>query len=197
MKSFDRLVSALRRLPGIGPKQAERLAVYVLRASEPEIQELSSALTGIKSTVRLCRQCCNYTESELCPICSDSGRSSTAICVVEGPQDLAAVEKTGSFNGTYHVLHGSISPMDGMGEDSVKLRELLERIKKADGAVSEVIIATNPDTEGETTALYIASVLKDKVPKITRLAYGMPMGGDLDYTDEITLSCALKGRTKI
>ncbi|MFH1619947.1 MAG: recombination mediator RecR [bacterium] len=197
MKSFDRLVSALRRLPGIGPRQAERLAVYAIRASEPEIRELSSALTAVKSSVRLCLQCCNYTENELCPVCSDLGRDKSLICVVEDPQDLAAVEKTGSFNGLYHVLHGTISPMDGRSESSIKLRELKERIMRAGGSVSEVIIATNPDTEGETTALYLSEALKELVPKITRIAYGVPLGGDLDYTDEMTLGYALKGRTKI
>lgn len=197
MKSVDRLESAFRRFPGVGPKQAERLSIYVLRASNSEVEELISALRAVKSSVKVCRQCYNYTEQDICAICSDKSRDASIICVVEDPQDVAAVEKTRSFNGFYHVLGGPISPMDGASADSVRLNELLTRIKNSSGLVREVIIATDPDTEGESTALYLAGMLKSIVPKITRIAYGMPLGGDLDYTDEMTLGCALKGRTEI
>lgn len=197
MKSVDRLESAFRRFPGVGPKQAERLSIYVLRASNSEVEELISALRAVKSSVKVCRQCYNYTEQDICAICSDKSRDASIICVVEDPQDVAAVEKTRSFNGFYHVLGGPISPMDGASADSVRLNELLARIKNSSGLVREVIIATDPDTEGESTALYLAGMLKSIVPKITRIAYGMPLGGDLDYTDEMTLGCALKGRTEI
>lgn len=197
MKSVDRLESAFRRFPGVGPKQAERLSIYVLRASNSEVEELISALRAVKSSVKVCRQCYNYTEQDICAICSDKSRDASIICVVEDPQDVAAVEKTRSFNGFYHVLGGPISPMDGASADSVRLNELLARIKNSSGLVREVIIATDPDTEGESTALYLAGMLKSIVPKITRIAYGMPLGGDLDYTDEMTLGCALKGRIEI
>ena len=197
MKSFERLVTAFRRFPGIGPKQAERLSLYVLRAHGAEIEELSAALKNAKTGIRMCRQCFDYTEEELCPICSDKGRDAGIICVVEGPQDISAVEKTRVFNGQYHVLHGSISPIDGIDQNGIKARELIERVKKSAGVIKEVLVATNPDTEGESTALYLASVLKDMVPRVTRIAYGVPLGGDLDYTDEMTLGYAVKGRTKI
>lgn len=197
MKSFDRLVSAFRRFPGVGPKQAERLSIYVLGASNSEVEELVLALRAVKSSIKVCRQCYNYTEQDICPICSDKSRDASILCVVEDPQDVAAVEKTRSFNGFYHVLGGPISPMDGARADSVRLNELITRIRNSNGLVREVIIATDPDTEGESTALYLAGMLKSIVPKVTRIAYGMPLGGDLDYTDEMTLGCALKGRTEI
>ncbi len=197
MKSVDRLVSAFRRFPGVGPKQAERLSIYVLRASNSEVEELVLALRAVKSSIKVCRQCYNYTEQDICAICSDKSRDASILCVVEDPQDVAAVEKTRSFNGFYHVLGGPISPMDGASADSVRLNELITRIKNSNGLVREVIIATDPDTEGESTALYLAGMLKSIVPKVTRIAYGMPLGGDLDYTDEMTLGCALKGRTEI
>ena len=197
MKSFDRLVSAFRRFPGVGPKQAERLSIYVLGASNPEVEELVLALRTVKSSIKVCRQCYNYSEQDICPICSDKSRDASILCVVEDPQDVAAVEKTRSFNGFYHVLGGPISPMDGARADSVRLNELITRIRNSNGLVREVIIATDTDTEGESTALYLAGMLKNIVPKVTRIAYGMPLGGDLDYTDEMTLGCALKGRTEI
>lgn len=181
----------------MGPKQAERFSIYLLRASESEVEELACALREVKENVRTCRNCRNYTEDELCPICSDPGRDASLICVVEGPSDIAAVEKTRSFNGLYHVLHGSVSPMDGTDAGSLRIDDLVFRIKNAGGKVREVIIATDPDTEGESTALYLAGALKDLVPRITRIAYGVPLGGDLDYTDEFTLGYALKGRTRI
>ena len=197
MKSFDRLISAFRRFPGIGPKQAERLSSYILRASNPETEEFVLAVRAVKSSIKICGQCFNYTEQDICPICSDKSRDASIICVVEDPQDVAAVEKTRGFNGFYHVLGGPISPMDGAHVDSVRLDKLIARIRNSNGLVREVIIATDTDTEGESTALYLAGMLKNVVPKVTRIAYGMPLGGDLDYTDEMTLGCALKGRTEI
>ena len=155
------------------------------------------ALRAVKSTVAYCRERYNYAEGDRCDICADRSRDSSVICVVSQPQDVAAIEKTNIFNGVYHVLHGVISPMDGINSGGLKLKELIERVHKADGAVTEMIIATNPDTEGETTAIYLTRLLKDHVPGITRIAYGVPLGGDIDYMDEVTLGYALKGRTKV
>jgi len=197
MKSFDRLVRALRRLPGVGPRQAERFSSYFLKAGESEIEEFIAALSATRDGVKLCQKCFAYTEDDLCPVCQDETRDQSLICVVEDPQDVAAVEKSGAFKGLYHVLHGAYSPVDGKGPDSIKIRELIERVHNADPAIKEVIIATDPDTEGETTALYIADALKGLVDKVTRIGYGVPLGGDLDYMDEMTLSHSLKGRTKI
>ncbi len=197
MKSLERLSAALRRFPGVGPKQAERFSIYILRAGHSEIEELACALRNAKESVKTCKRCFNYTEEEICGICSDSGRDSSILCVVEWPQDTAAVERTRSFNGLYHVLHGAISPMDGRNADSIKLNELVCRIENSKGSVREVIIATDPDTEGESTALYTAQRLKNIVPRITRIAYGVPLGGDIDYTDEMTLGYALRGRSEI
>jgi len=195
MKSFGRLVSAFRCLPGVGPRQAERFATHFLKAPLSESEEFIAALRELKESVRLCRTCFNYCEDEICDICADESRDSSLICVVEEPHDIEAVEKTGTYKGMYHVLHGAISPIDGMGIDSLRVRELVSRIKN--GMVSEVIIATDPDTEGEATALYLADLLRGLVPKISRIAYGVPLGGDLDYTDELTLGYALRGRTKL
>ena len=181
----------------MGPKQAERFALYVIKAQDAQIEELIGALRAVKSSVGYCRECSNYAEEELCPICADPSRSRSVICVVSQPQDVAAIEKTGTFNGSYHVLHGVISPMDGINSEGLRIKELMERVRKADGAVTELIIATNPDTEGETTAIYLTRLLKDQVPGITRIAYGVPLGGDINYMDEVTLGYAMKGRTKV
>ncbi|MCX5786767.1 MAG: recombination mediator RecR [Elusimicrobia bacterium] len=197
MKSLDKLASLFRRLPGVGPKQAERFALYAVKASEGEIEDLVEALRAVKSSVSYCAECCNYSEERLCSICADSARDRRIICVVEHPQDVAAIEKTKTFNGVYHVLHGAISPTEGVAPGAIKLKELTDRIKAADGAVEELIIATNPDTEGEAMSLYLTHLLTKYVPRITRIAYGVPLGGDIDYLDEITLGYALKGRTKI
>ncbi|MCQ2410928.1 MAG: recombination mediator RecR [Elusimicrobiaceae bacterium] len=197
MKSLDRFIRALRRLPGVGPRQAERFAAYFLRTSQGETEEFISALTALKQGIKLCRVCFCYSEADVCPICSDDDRDHSQICVVEDPQDIEAIEKTGAYKGLYHVLHGAISPLDGRGAEQVKVRELLARIQQASPAVREVILATDPDSEGETTALYLADLLRGQVEQITRIGYGVPLGGDIDYVDEMTLGYSLKGRTKL
>ena len=197
MQHLDRLVRALKRLPGVGPRQAERFAAYFLRASQGEVEEFITVLEEVKSSVVLCPQCFAYSEGDLCEICQDPDRDTTKICVVEDPQDIEAIEKTGAYKGLYHVLHGAISPMEGRSAEQVKVRELLARIQNANPKIEEVIIATDPDSEGETTALYLADLLRGQVAQITRIGYGVPLGGDIDYMDEMTLGYSLKGRTKI
>ena len=197
MKSLDRLIRAFRRLPGVGPRQAERFSAYLLRASQAEVEELAGALLAVKQDVKLCPECFCYSESGVCPICADPDRDHSLICVVEEPQDIEALEKTGAYKGLYHVLHGAISPLEGRGAEQVKVRELLARVQNAKTPVREVIIATDPDSEGETTALYLADLLRGLVGQVTRIGYGVPLGGDLDYMDEMTLGYSLKGRTKI
>jgi len=197
MKALDKIITLFRRFPGVGPKQAERFALYVVKTPAGQIEELVEALRSVKSSVSYCRDCYNYAEGDQCSVCADQSRDRSVICVVSQPQDVAAIEKADIFNGVYHVLHGVISPMDGVNSEGLKLKELIERVHKADGAITELIIATNPDTEGETTALYLTRLLKDYVPGITRIAYGVPLGGDIDYMDEVTLGYALKGRTKV
>ncbi len=197
MQHLDRLVRALKRLPGVGPRQAERFAAYFLRASQGEVEEFITALEEVKSSVVLCPQCFAYSEGDLCEICQDPDRDITKICVVEDPQDIEAIEKTGAYKGLYHVLHGAISPMEGRSAEQVKVRELLARVQNANPQIEEVIIATDPDSEGETTALYLADLLRGQVAQITRIGYGVPLGGDIDYMDEMTLGYSLKGRTKI
>lgn len=197
MKALEKIIGLFRRFPGVGPKQAERFAMYVVRASSPEIETLVEALREVKSSVRYCRECFNYAEGDLCPVCSDSGRDRSIICVVEKPQDLAAIEKAKSFSGVYHVLHGAVSPVAGVQPEHIRMKELLERVRASGGAVKEVIIATNPDADGEATAMYLTRLLKPYVDRITRIAYGVPLGGDIDYMDEVTLGYALKGRIKI
>lgn len=197
MQSLDRLVRALRRLPGVGPRQAERFAAYFLRAPQGEVEEFLSAVVSMKQGVRLCSVCHAYSENDVCEICADPDRDASSICVVEDPQDIESIEKTGVFKGLYHVLHGAISPMEGRGAEQVKVKELLERVQNSSVPVKEVIIATDPDTEGETTALYLADLLRGMVERVTRIGYGVPLGGDIDYLDEMTLLYSLKGRTKI
>lgn len=198
MKSIEELIKCFRRLPGVGPRQAERFSIYFLRAPEGETEAFIQSLIKMRKQVHLCPQCFSYNESaDLCPICSDDMRDKNILCIVEEAQDIEAIEKTRSFNGLYHVLHGSISPLDGRNADNLKIKELLLRVQNAKEPIKEVIIATNPDSEGETTSLYLADVLRGLVGKITRIAYGMPLGGQIDYIDEVTLKHALKGRTKI
>ena len=197
MKSLDRLIRAFKRFPGVGPRQAERFAAYFLRASQGETEEFIQALVSVKQDIELCPKCFSYSEGGLCPICADPDRDQGVICVVEEPQDIEALEKTGAFKGLYHVLHGAISPLDGRSAQQVKVRELLARVQTAKPPVREVIIATDPDSEGETTALYLADLLRGQVGQITRIGYGVPLGGDLDYMDELTLGYSLKGRTKL
>lgn len=196
MKSLQKLAASLKRLPGIGPKQAERLAIYLLRAPVTEVEGLVSALREAKAAIHPCPQCWDFTDRELCRICSDEGRSRGLLCVVEEPQDVSAIERSG-FEGLYHVLHGALSPLDGIGPERLRLGELIERVKASGGAISEVILATDPDTEGEATAIYITQLLKPLGAKVTRIAHGVPMGGDLDYIDERTLSHALAGRREV
>jgi len=195
LKNWDRLVGALKRLPGIGPKQAERLALHLIRAPCEEVEGLLAAVREAKAAIRPCRQCFDYTDRELCRICADPGRDQGLICVVEAPQDAAAIERTRDYKGLYHVLHGAISPLDGIGPEALRVRELLERVQAGGGAISEIILATDPDTEGEATALYLAGLLKESGRvKVSRIAHGVPMGGDLDYLDERTLAQAMSGR---
>ncbi len=195
MKAFEKLIASLKRLPGVGPKQAERFAIHLLRAPRAEVEGLVESLREAKASMRLCARCLDYTDREVCRICSDPGRDTKALCVVEESQDLAALERSRAFKGLYHVLHGSLSPLDGVGPERIKAKELVERVRA--GGVDEVVLATDPDTEGEATALYLAQVLKPFPVKVTRIAHGVPLGGDLDYLDERTLSYALSGRREV
>ncbi|MBI3289004.1 MAG: recombination protein RecR [Elusimicrobia bacterium] len=195
MKSLERLVAALKRLPGVGPKQAQRFAIHLLRAPRAEVESLVEALQEAKATMRLCARCGDFTDREVCRLCSDPARDAGLICVVEETQDLAALERSRAFNGHYHVLHGALSPIDGVGPERIKARELIERVRA--GGVREVVLATDPDAEGEATALYLTQLLKTFPVKITRIARGVPLGGDLDYLDERTLSHALSGRREV
>ena len=198
MKALQRVINAFRRLPGVGPRQAERFALYLLRASESQTAEFTQAILDMRLKVGCCPRCFAYSENAtLCEICSDDTRDPSLLCIVEEPKDIEALEKTKSYNGYYYVLHGSISPIEGRTASDLKLKELLARVEEEKTIIKEIIIATNPDSEGQTTALYLADMLRDLGPKITRLGYGMPLGGNIDYIDEMTLSHALKGRTKL
>ncbi len=195
-----RLIESFSRLPGIGPKTAQRLTYYLLRAPETEARALASALVAVREEVVFCERCFNISDARLCPICRDGGRDATRICVVEEPLDVLALERTGEHRGLYHVLHGAISPMEGIGPDQLKIRELLARIERSrdDGqAVVEVILATNPNLEGDATAQYLAERLEPLVEQVTRIARGLPVGGDLEYADEVTLIRALQGRRAV
>ncbi len=194
-KPIDHLIEALTRLPGIGKKTASRLAFHILRSNPSEVQELARAIWDVKEKIRLCSCCFNLTDEDPCPICQDERRSREVLCVVEGPNDLIAIENTGVFKGRYHVLHGTISPLEGIGPDDLKIKELLERLRKE--KVSEVILATNPTVEGGTTALYLTDLIKSLGIKVTRIAYGIPMGSEIEYSDGVTLSKALEGRREI
>ena len=189
------LIDELGRLPGIGPKSAQRIAFYLLRADPDEVTRLTTVLTQVKATIRFCERCGNVAQAELCRICADPRRDQTAICVVEEPKDVVAVERTREFRGTYHVLGGAISPMDGIGPEDLRIRELLQRL--ADGTVTELILATDPNIQGEATATYISRALRGTGLTITRLASGLPVGGDLEYADEVTLGRAFEGRRPV
>ncbi len=191
----ERLIEEFARLPGIGQKTAQRLAFHVLDMPKEDAQRFAAAIMQAKSTVFTCKVCQNLTDSEICPICSNPNRDPGVICVVADPRDVLAFERTREYNGLYHVLHGVISPMNHIGPDDIRIRELLQRV--ADTDVREVIIATNPDTEGEATAMYLARLLKPFGVAVTRLAYGIPVGGHLEYIDEVTLMRALEGRREI
>ncbi|HXF70405.1 MAG TPA: recombination mediator RecR [Thermoflexus sp.] len=190
-----RLIEALVKLPGIGPKTASRLAFYLLRAPDEEVMALAEALRELKQQTRLCEVCFNITDESPCAICRDERRDHGLICVVEEPIDVLAIERTGEYSGVYHVLHGVISPMDGIGPEHLRIRELVDRVRR--DAPREVILATNPSLEGENTAVYIHRLLVPMGVRVTRLARGLPVGGDLEYADEITLVRALQGRQEM
>lgn len=189
------LIDELGRLPGIGPKSAQRIAFHLLQSDAVDVQRLVTALTEVKARVRFCAVCGNVAEAEQCRICLDPRRDATVICVVEEPKDVVAIERTREFRGRYHVLGGAISPMDGIGPDDLRIKELMTRL--ASGAVTEVIIATDPNLEGEATAAYLAKFLRTLEIRTTRLASGLPVGGDLEYADEVTLGRAFEGRRLI
>ena len=190
-----RLIDALQRLPGIGPKTAQRLTFFLLKRPLEEVRELSSALTAVKERIVYCTTCFNVTDQDPCRICADPARDAAVVCVVEEPNDLLAMERTGEYKGLYHVLLGALSPLDGIGPDDLKVRELLLRLE--DGPAREVILATNPNVEGEATALYLAKLLRPLGVRVTRIARGLPVGGDLEYVDQVTLTKALEGRREI
>ena len=192
---LERLTEQLERLPGIGRKSAARLAFHLLYMPEKDAQTFVEALTDARDKIHECPVCCNLTDSATCPLCEDNRRDRTTICVVEDPRDVAAIERTGEYSGLYHVLHGTISPMDGRGPDQLRVKELLARL--SDETVTEVIMATNPTVEGDYTALYLSRLLKPLNIKVTRLAYGIPVGGDLEYADKVTLSRSLVGRSEL
>ncbi len=189
-----KLIEELSKLPGIGAKSAQRLAFHIINMPQEQVERLSSAMMDAKKNVRYCKECFTLTDQELCPICSSDKRDHQTIMVVENTRDLAAYEKTGKYNGVYHVLHGAISPMLGIGPGEIRLKELMQRLQ---GDVKEVIIATNSSLEGETTAMYISKLIKPTGIKVSRIASGVPVGGDLEYIDEVTLLRALEGRTTL
>lgn len=192
---LETLIEQLERLPSVGRKSAQRLAFHLLRAPKEEAQALVDAIVTARDTIVECSVCCNLADGEKCPVCSAEGRDRRTICVVEDPRDVAAFERTREYHGLYHVLHGTISPMDGIGPDKIRIRELLYRVANED--IAEVIMATNPTVEGEATAMYIGKLLAPFGVRVTRLAYGIPVGGDLEYADEITLRRSLEGRNAL
>ena len=192
---LQNLIDQFERMLGIGHKTAQRMAFYVLGLTKDEANGFAKAITDAHTKISQCRICCDLADDELCPICKSETRDKSIICVVEDPRDVAAIERTHEYNGTYHVLHGAISPMDNIGPDQIKIKELLARLN--DGTVDEVIMATNPTVEGEATAMYISRLLKPMGITVSRLAYGVPVGADLEYADEVTLSRALEGRSVI
>lgn len=192
-----RLIEEFSKLPGVGTKTAQRLTYHVLRTSDADARALAAALISVKEDVDYCTVCCNITEAGVdpCLICADSRRDAASICVVEEPLDVLAIERTGEFRGRYHVLHGAISPIDGIGPERLRTRELVDRVRQ--GGIEEVILATNPNLEGEATAMYLADLLRPHVPSVTRIARGLPVGGDLEYADDVTLIRSLQGRRAI
>ena len=189
------LIDQLGRLPGVGPKSAQRIAFYLLKLSKEDAERLAQAIVEVKARISFCRRCFNVSEGELCEICRDERRDPTVVCVVEEPRDIVAVEKTQEYRGVYHVLLGAISPIEGIGPDQLRVKELLARVG-AEG-IKEVILCTNPNLEGEATAMYLARLLKPLGLKVTRIASGLPVGGDLEYADELTLGRALEGRREV
>jgi recombination protein RecR len=194
-KPIDQLIEALTRLPGIGRKTAARLAFHILRSNLSEAQALARAILDVKEKIRLCSTCFNLTDEDPCRVCQDEHRSKEILCVVEGPNDLIAIENTGAFKGRYHVLHGAISPLEGVGPEDIKVKELMERLHRE--KVGEVILATNPTVEGGATALYLTDLIRPLGIRVTRIAYGIPMGGEIEYSDGMTLSKALEGRREV
>jgi len=190
-----RLIEEFYKLPGIGPKSAQRLAYYLLRMQAAEAHSLAQAILEVKERVTLCSVCQNVTETDPCRICTSTERDRTVVCVVEEPLDILSVERSGSYSGMYHVLHGAISPMDGIGPEDLKIRELLDRLR--DGTITEVILATNPNLEGEATSMYLSRLIGPLGVRVTRLARGLPVGGDLEYADDVTLAKALEGRQEM
>ena len=191
---ISRLIEELGKLPGVGPKSAQRLAFHIINMPEEAVDRLASSITEAKHSVCYCKKCCTLTDQELCPICSSDKRDHKTIMVVENTRDLAAYEKTGKYEGVYHVLHGAISPMLGIGPNDIRLKELMQRLQ---GDIKEVIIATNSSLEGETTAMYISKLIKPTGIRVSRIASGVPVGGDLEYIDEVTLLRALEGRVEL
>lgn len=192
--AIEKLIEEFAKLPGIGKKTAQRLALFVLNLPREEVEEFAGALVKARGTLKFCSICGSFADADPCAICSNPNRDKSVICVIENPKDIMTMEKVREFNGVYHVLHGTISPMAGRGPEDIKLRELIRRI---DGEVREVIVATNPNIEGEATAMYISKILKPLGAKVTRIAHGIPVGGDIEYIDEVTLSKALEGRKEI
>ncbi|MFH5186727.1 recombination mediator RecR [Paenibacillus sp. TAB 01] len=190
-----KLIDSFSRLPGIGPKTAARLAFHVLRMKEDDCIDFAKALVNVKRNLHYCSVCCNITDTDPCRICQDKTRDRSVICVVQEPKDLVAMERTKEFNGYYHVLHGAISPMEGIGPDEIRIADLLKRL--GDEQVQELILATNPNIEGEATAMYLSRLVRPFGLKVTRIAHGLPVGGDLEYADEVTLTKALEGRREL
>jgi len=190
-----KLIDSFTRLPGVGSKTAARLAFHVLRMEEDNVVEFAKALVSVKRNLLYCSVCCNITDTDPCRICQDKSRDTSSICVVQEPKDMIALERMKEYNGMYHVLHGAISPMEGIGPDELRVAELLNRL--ADEQVQELILATNPNIEGEATAMYLSRLVKPFELKVTRIAHGLPVGGDLEYADEVTLSKALEGRREL
>ncbi len=192
--AIEKLIEEFAKLPSIGQKTAQRLTLHILNLPDDEVREFADALVKARGTIKYCSVCGNFTDSDPCPICANPNRDKGTICVVEQPKDIMTIEKVKEFNGVYHVLHGNLSPMQGRGPQDIKIRELVARMNEN---VKEVILATNPNVEGEATAMYISKVLKPLEVKVTRIAAGIPVGGDLEYADEVTLSKALEGRKEI
>jgi recombination protein RecR len=192
---IENLITQLTKLPGIGRKTAQRLAFFILAMSEEDAQGISTAITEVKEKARFCKECFNITEDEICSICSNSARDRSKLCVVEEPSNILVIERSKSFNGLYHVLLGALSPIDGFTPDRLKIDELIERVRR--NQIQEIIVATNPNTKGEMTAQYIRELLKPFPVRVTRIAYGLPMGGDIEFADEVTLGKALEGRREL